>query len=142
MEAPILNRSTYTPPNQARELSRNSHTSSRTGAGDEVTLRPELTPSLAAYDRTETGPNWPFPARCGSFGPFWRYEKMQKGRSRGIFQWNIDMLGVNSPEADAELVAHCRRFPQGRLDSRPPRRASTSITGASWMPNSTAGHPG
>jgi histidyl-tRNA synthetase len=30
---------------------------------------------------------------------------MQKGRSREFFQWNIDMLGVNSPEADAELVA-------------------------------------
>jgi histidyl-tRNA synthetase len=43
--------------------------------------------------------------RWWSFGPFWRYEKMQKGRSREFFQWNIDMLGVNSPEADAELVA-------------------------------------
>jgi histidyl-tRNA synthetase len=51
-----------------------------------------------------------FPARWWSFGPFWRYEKMQKGRSREFFQWNIDMLGVNSPEADAELVAIAAGF--------------------------------
>jgi histidyl-tRNA synthetase len=46
-----------------------------------------------------------FPVRWWSFGPFWRYESPQKGRSREFFQWNIDMLGVNSPEADAELIA-------------------------------------
>jgi histidyl-tRNA synthetase len=48
--------------------------------------------------------------RWWSFGPFWRYEKMQKGRSREFFQWNIDLLGVNSPEADAELVAIAANF--------------------------------
>ena len=46
-----------------------------------------------------------FPLRWWSFGPFWRYEQPQKGRSREFFQWNIDMLGVSSPEADAELIA-------------------------------------
>jgi histidyl-tRNA synthetase len=46
-----------------------------------------------------------FPVRWWSFGPFWRYEQPQKGRSREFFQWNVDMLGVNSPEADAELIA-------------------------------------
>ena len=46
-----------------------------------------------------------FPVRWWSFGPFWRYEQPQKGRSREFFQWNIDMLGVSSPEADAELIA-------------------------------------
>ncbi len=77
--------------------------------GEEVTLRPELTPSLArmiAQKQSELA----FPARWWSFGPFWRYEKMQKGRSREFFQWNIDMLGVNSPEADAELVAIAAGF--------------------------------
>jgi len=29
---------------------------------------------------------------------------MQKGRSREFFQWNIDMLGVNSSEADADWL--------------------------------------
>jgi histidyl-tRNA synthetase len=43
--------------------------------------------------------------RWWSFGPFWRYERPQKGRSREFFQWNIDLFGVDTPEADAELVS-------------------------------------
>ncbi|MFA5872591.1 MAG: histidine--tRNA ligase [Anaerolineales bacterium] len=77
--------------------------------GDEITLRPELTPSLArmiAARQNEVA----FPARWWSFGPFWRYERPGRGRSREFFQWNIDMLGVNSPEADAELVAIAAAF--------------------------------
>jgi len=77
--------------------------------GDLITLRPELTPSLArmiAQKQNELA----FPARWWSFGPFWRYERPQKGRTREFFQWNIDMLGVNSPEADAELVAIAATF--------------------------------
>ncbi|MDP1779016.1 MAG: HisS family protein, partial [Anaerolineales bacterium] len=48
--------------------------------------------------------------RWWSFGPFWRYEQPQKGRSREFFQWNIDMLGVDSPLADAELIAVAATF--------------------------------
>ncbi len=47
----------------------------------------------------------PKPIRWWSFGPFWRYERPQKGRTREFFQWNIDLLGIISPYADAELVA-------------------------------------
>jgi histidyl-tRNA synthetase len=72
--------------------------------GDFVTLRPELTPSLARMIAAKQG-ELTYPVRWWSFGPFWRYEQPQKGRSREFFQWNIDMLGVNSPEADAELIA-------------------------------------
>lgn len=72
--------------------------------GDFVTLRPELTPSLARMIAAKQG-ELTFPVRWWSFGPFWRYEQPQKGRSREFFQWNIDMLGVSSPEADAELIA-------------------------------------
>ena len=77
--------------------------------GDEITLRPELTPSLARMIAQKQG-ELVFPARWWSFGPFWRYEKMQKGRSREFFQWNIDLMGVNSPEADAELVTIAAAF--------------------------------
>jgi len=77
--------------------------------GDEVTLRPELTPSLARMIAAKQG-LLIFPIRWWSFGPFWRYESPQKGRSREFFQWNIDMLGVNSPEADAELLAVAATF--------------------------------
>jgi len=72
--------------------------------GDFVTLRPELTPSLARMIAAKQG-ELTFPVRWWSFGPFWRYEQPQKGRTREFFQWNIDMLGVSSPEADAELIA-------------------------------------
>jgi histidyl-tRNA synthetase len=72
--------------------------------GDFVTLRPELTPSLARMIAAKQN-ELTYPVRWWSFGPFWRYEQPQKGRSREFFQWNIDMLGVNSPEADAELIA-------------------------------------
>lgn len=72
--------------------------------GDEITLRPELTPTLArmvAQRQRELA----YPLRWWSFGPFWRYERPQKGRTREFFQWNIDLIGVNSAEADAEMIA-------------------------------------
>lgn len=72
--------------------------------GDEVTLRPELTPSLARMIAARQG-ELALPLRWWSFGPFWRYESPQRGRAREFFQWNIDLLGADSPEADAELIA-------------------------------------
>ncbi|MBV6452157.1 MAG: Histidine--tRNA ligase [Anaerolineales bacterium] len=72
--------------------------------GEAVALRPELTPSLARMIAAKQG-ELNFPVRWWSFGPFWRYESPQRGRTREFFQWNIDMLGVDSPEADAELIA-------------------------------------
>jgi histidyl-tRNA synthetase len=72
--------------------------------GDEITLRPELTPSLARMVAARQA-QLPRPIRWWSFGPMWRYERPQKGRSREFFQWNIDLLGVDSPLADAELAA-------------------------------------
>jgi len=77
--------------------------------GDVVTLRPELTPSFARMIAAKQN-ELTYPVRWWSFGPFWRYESPQKGRSREFFQWNIDMLGVNSPEADAELIAGAATF--------------------------------
>lgn len=77
--------------------------------GDLITLRPELTPSLARMIAQKQG-ELAFPVRWWSFGPFWRYERPQRGRAREFFQWNVDMLGVNSPEADAELIAVAATF--------------------------------
>ncbi len=77
--------------------------------GDLITLRPELTPSLARMIAQKQG-ELAFPVRWWSFGPFWRYERPQRGRSREFFQWNVDMLGVNSPEADAELIGVAATF--------------------------------
>jgi histidyl-tRNA synthetase len=77
--------------------------------GDQVTLRPELTPSLARMIAAKQN-ELAYPVRWWSFGPFWRYEQPQKGRTREFFQWNIDMLGVDTPEADAELIAVAATF--------------------------------
>ncbi len=72
--------------------------------GELITLRPELTPSLARMV-AERQNELTFPLRWWSFGPFWRYEKPQKGRTREFFQWNIDLIGVDNPETDAEMIA-------------------------------------
>ncbi len=78
-------------------------------SGDMIALRPELTPSLAriiAQKQRELV----FPLRWWSFGPFWRYERPQKGRTREFFQWNIDLIGVATPEADAEIITILATF--------------------------------
>jgi histidyl-tRNA synthetase len=72
--------------------------------GDLVALRPELTLSLARMV-AQKSKSLPQPIRWWSFGPFWRYERPQKGRSREFFQWNIDLVGVESPQADAEIAS-------------------------------------
>jgi len=77
--------------------------------GNLITLRPELTPSLARMIAQKQR-QLIYPLRWWSFGPFWRYEKPQKGRAREFFQWNIDLIGSKSPEADAELIAICAEF--------------------------------
>jgi histidyl-tRNA synthetase len=71
--------------------------------GDRITLRPELTPSLARMI-AQRQRQLTYPLRWWSFGPFWRYERPQKGRTREFFQWNIDLIGVDTPESDAELI--------------------------------------
>jgi len=81
----------------------------RDRGGEEVTLRPELTPSLVRMIAAKQG-GLTFPVRWWSFGPFWRYEQPQKGRSREFFQWNVDLIGADSPEADAELIAVAASF--------------------------------
>jgi len=80
--------------------------------GEQITLRPELTPSLARMVAARAG-QLPRPIRWWSFGPFWRYERPQKGRSREFFQWNIDLLGSDSIEADAEIAAIGAEFFRG-----------------------------
>jgi histidyl-tRNA synthetase len=77
--------------------------------GEMIALRPELTPSLARMIAQRVK-SLPAPIRWWSFGPFWRYENPQKGRSREFFQWNIDLLGIDNPASDAELAAVAASF--------------------------------
>jgi histidyl-tRNA synthetase len=77
--------------------------------GDLIILRPELTPTLARMVAQKQN-ELVFPLRWWSFGPFWRYERPQKGRTREFFQWNIDLIGDDSLMADAELIAVAAKF--------------------------------
>lgn len=108
-EGPILERLDLYAAKSGEELVKEQSFVFSDRGGDEITLRPELTPTLArmiAQKQNELA----FPVRWWSYGPFWRYERPQKGRTREFFQWNIDLLGVDSPEADAELVAVAVQF--------------------------------
>jgi len=70
----------------------------------EVTLRPEMTPTVArmvAGRRREFG----FPLRLYCVPNFFRYERPQRGRLREFWQLNVDVFGSNSPAADAEVLA-------------------------------------
>jgi len=77
--------------------------------GELIALRPELTPTLARMIANKQN-ELIFPLRWWSFGPFWRYERPQRGRSREFFQWNVDLIGTSNVESDAEVVAVAARF--------------------------------
>lgn len=70
----------------------------------EVTLRPEMTPTVArmvAGKRRELG----YPLRWYSVPNCFRYERPQRGRLREFWQFNADIFGTRSPAADAEIIA-------------------------------------
>ena len=108
-EAPILESLDLYAAKSGEELVKEQSYVFTDRGGSEITLRPELTPSLARMIAQKQN-KLNFPVRWWSFGPFWRYERPQKGRTREFFQWNVDMLGVDSPEADAENAAVLATF--------------------------------
>ena len=72
--------------------------------GRSLTMRPEATAGvLRAF--IESG-------QCGSegttklfaCGPMFRYERPQKGRLRQFHQLDVEVLGTDAPQADAEVV--------------------------------------
>ena len=72
--------------------------------GRAVSLRPELTPSLARLV-LRRGRALALPAKWFSVGQCWRYERTTRGRRREHYQWNMDVVGVPGVEAEAELMA-------------------------------------
>ena len=71
--------------------------------GREVTLRPEMTPSVArmvAAKRRELG----YPLRLFSIPNLFRYERPQRGRLREHWQLNVDLFGSTKSAADAEII--------------------------------------
>lgn len=72
--------------------------------GREVTLRPEMTPTVARMIAGNLH-NISFPARWYSIPNCYRYERMQRGRLREFWQLNCDLFGATGPVSDAENIA-------------------------------------
>lgn len=71
--------------------------------GRKVTLRPEMTPTVSrmvAGRRQELG----YPLRLFSIPNCFRYERMQRGRTREFWQLNVDLFGVSGIEGELEIA--------------------------------------
>ncbi len=83
----------------------NDQTYSFTDRGErEVTLRPEMTPTVArliAGKRRDLS----FPVRWYSIPNIFRYERPQRGRLREHWQLNCDLFGVEHYSVDVEMIA-------------------------------------
>ncbi|MDR2778900.1 MAG: histidine--tRNA ligase [Puniceicoccales bacterium] len=71
--------------------------------GRQVTMRPEMTPSLARMVGTRAN-TLKRPIKWFSISEMFRYERPQKGRLRSFYQFNADIFGNESSYADAEIV--------------------------------------
>jgi histidyl-tRNA synthetase len=72
--------------------------------GRNLALRPELTaPVIRMYiEKLQMKPK---PLKLFYFGNCYRYDRPQKGRYREFMQAGAELIGVNTPEAYAELIA-------------------------------------
>lgn len=70
----------------------------------EVTLRPEMTPTVARMVAAKER-ELSFPLRWFSIPNLFRYEKPQRGRLREHWQLNVDLFGVESGYADIEIIS-------------------------------------
>jgi histidyl-tRNA synthetase len=76
--------------------------------GRSVTLRPEMTPTVArmvAARKRELG----FPLRWYSIQNFFRYERPQRGRGREFWQLNADLFGAPGFLGDIEIITLAHR---------------------------------
>lgn len=70
----------------------------------EVTLRPEMTPTLARMVASKKR-EFSFPLRWYSIPNLFRYEQPQRGRLREHWQLNADIFGVDGIEAEIEIIS-------------------------------------
>jgi len=71
--------------------------------GRRVVIRPEMTPTVSrmvAGKRQELA----YPVRWYSIPNLWRYERPQRGRLREHWQLNVDLFGIESHLAEAEII--------------------------------------
>ncbi|MGA2741451.1 MAG: histidine--tRNA ligase [Bryobacteraceae bacterium] len=70
----------------------------------QLALRPEVTPSLVRMIAARPQQIL-FPAKWWTIGQCFRYERMTRGRKREHFQWNLDIVGEPSVQAEAWILA-------------------------------------
>ncbi|MBU6430986.1 histidine--tRNA ligase [Patescibacteria group bacterium] len=86
----------------------NEQTYSFKDRGDrEVTLRPEMTPTVARMVAAKKR-EFSFPLRWYSIPNLFRYEQPQKGRLREHWQLNADIFGIEEIEAEIEIISLAR----------------------------------
>ncbi len=73
---------------------------------------PDITPQIARIVATRLN-GWPLPHRISYNGRVLRQTEIQTGRSREIFQSGVELIGLDSPEADAEMIAMAVEAMQG-----------------------------
>lgn len=72
--------------------------------GEDLVLRPEGTAGVARAFISE-GLAQNLPLKLYYQGPMFRRERPQRGRYRQFFQFGIELLGVEKPQADIEVLA-------------------------------------
>jgi len=77
--------------------------------GESLTLRPEATASVVRAGITN-GLLHNQRQKLWTTGPMFRYEKPQKGRYRQFYQIDVEALGYEGPDVDAELIIMCARM--------------------------------
>jgi histidyl-tRNA synthetase len=78
--------------------------------GRSLTLRPEGTAGVArAWIENGLGDR-SHPLRLYYVGPMFRYERMQHGRYRQFSQIGLELIGADTPLADAEVLAAMHEF--------------------------------
>lgn len=75
----------------------------RAGGERDYALRPEFTPTLARMVAARAA-QLPKPIKWFTIPTHFRAERPQRGRLREFVQWNVDMLGDETPAADAEII--------------------------------------
>ena len=75
-----------------------------------ITLRPENTAGVVRAYIENGMARLSAPVKLWYKGPMFRYERPQKGRQRQFTQFGAELLGVETPQADIELIAMAYEF--------------------------------
>ena len=73
-------------------------------SGRLLAFPPDMTPQIARIAATRMR-ELPLPLRLCYSGRVLRHTEQQAGKDRDIFQTGVELIGLDSPEADAEMIA-------------------------------------